>query len=168
MPSRKVVRTERRVVQHTTTTRTTSGRLHSCSAYLWLISIFLSFFALTFALIGLLTPGWFGKSLINQCSDRCQTPIVLCSLAMILLFLSIIGTFLFARRFIQSFSSTIRICSILFVTFASIFLTSTYLSYIPSYSSKGYSYYLIVTASISAFLSSIILSFWFGLNWHFL
>lgn len=149
-------------------TTTSDGGIGSCPSYLWLLSIFLSIVALIFALIGLLTPGWFGQSLIRQCSDRCQTPIVLCSMALIFLFLSILGTFLFARRLIQSFSSIIRIGAILCLTLASIFLVSTYLTYAPSYASNGYSYYLLVTSSMLAFLSSIVLSFWFGHNWHFL
>lgn len=153
MPTKTVVRTT--VVRSGTT-----NRYHH---EIWLWSLVIACLALLFAIISVAAPGWNGRSLMKNCNN-CLSTTILSFLGIILLILGIISTILFAKRLITSFSTSIKVSAVLLFTFAGIFFVAAYASY-SGHVVNNYSYYLMITASIFTFISSIIISFWLGRNW---
>jgi hypothetical protein len=64
----------------------------------------------------------------------------------------------------MSFSTTIKTSAVLLFALAGIFIVAAYTSYIP-HNPTNYSYYLMATAGVFTFISSIIVAFWLGRNW---
>jgi hypothetical protein len=155
MPTTKVVRTT--VVRSGTST--TSSQYHQ----IWLWSVVIACVALLFAIISVATSGWDGGSLIKNGNNFLST-IILSFFAIFFLLLGILSTILFAKRLITSFSTAIKVSSVLLFALAGIFIVAAYVSYSP-HKPNHYGYYLMVTAGVFTFISSIIVAFWLGQNW---
>ncbi|CAF1274078.1 unnamed protein product [Adineta steineri] len=145
----------------TRTTIVRSGTYHDDR--IWILAVILACFALLFAIIGIVTPGWNGINIIKN-SQRHLSTIVLCFIAIFLIILGIIALVLFARRLITSFSSGIKMSAVIILALAGIFIVIAY-SCINPYRSNNYSYYLMTIAAIFTFIASIVSAFWLGRNW---
>lgn len=154
MPTTKVVRT--------TVVRTGSSRASSFNE-IWIWAVLIACLALLFAIISIATSGWGGRSLLKDGSNHLST-IVLAFFAILSLILGIIFTVLFAKRLITSFSKVVKFSGVLLLALAGVFIVAAYMSFSP-YVSSNYSYYLMVTAGIFTFISSIFAAFWLGRNW---
>ena len=154
MPATKVVRT--------TVVRTSSSRTTSFNE-VWIWAVLIACLALIFAIISIATSGWGGRNLLKDGSNHLST-IVFAFLAIISLILGIIFIVLFAKRLITSFSKTVKLSGVFLLALGGIFIVIAYMSYSP-YFSSNYSYYLMVTAGILAFISSIFTAFWLGRYW---
>ncbi|UJR20140.1 hypothetical protein I4U23_023272 [Adineta vaga] len=146
--------------------RTTVVRSGSISSgdRIWIFAVILACIALLFTILAVALPGWNGRSILKNCST-CLSTTVLSFIAMFLIFLGILLTVLFALRLITSFSDTIRISAVILLTLAGIFIVAAYVS-IGRHDPTNYSYYLMVTAGIFTFVSSVLAAFWLGRNWH--
>ena len=155
MPTTKVVRT--------TVVRTGSSRTTYFNE-IWLWAVILACLALLFAIISLATSGWNGRNLMKNCSD-CLSTTILVFLAIVCLVLGIVSIILFARRLITSFSTAIKVSGVLLLALAGIFIVAAYASY-GRHVTNQYGYYLMITAGIFTFISSILAAFWLGRNWN--
>jgi hypothetical protein len=154
MPSRRVVRT------HAVRSRTSTDY----NPRLWIVPVIFACLAVLFGIIGLVTPGWDGQSIIKTYVKSYTATIVLCSLAWFCLLLATITIILFAQRLLISFSSAIKASSVIFLTLGGILIVAAYLAF-GGYNENNYSYYLMATSGIFAFISSTIAAFWCGQNW---
>jgi hypothetical protein len=154
MPATKVVRTT--VVRSSTSTTSHFNQI-------WLWAVIIACVALLFAIISVASSGWNGRNLMKNCGN-CLGTTVLAFLGILFLILGIISTILFANRLITSFSTGIKVSGVLLFAIAGIFIVAAYTS-INSHNPNNYSYYLMVTAGIFSFISSIIVAFWLGRNW---
>jgi hypothetical protein len=116
-------------------------------------------FAILFTIIGVATPGWGGRQLLN-CGSNCATGSptgagILLMIAIVALMIAVIFTLLFARQLFANSELIKGIVLALFV-FAAIFIIVAY----SSVDHKTYGYRLTVTASILSFLSAIVFTYW--------
>ncbi|CAF0882958.1 unnamed protein product [Adineta ricciae] len=152
----------RTVVRSTHVVRSSSS---SSGDRTWIVAVIFACIALLFVILAVALPGWNGRHLLKNCTSTCLSTTVLSFIAMFLIFLGIIATILFALRLITSFSSAINTSAVILLTLAGIFIVAAYVSY-NRHDPNHYSYYLMVTAGIFTFVSSILTAFWLGRNWH--
>jgi hypothetical protein len=154
MPTTKVVRTT--VVRSGTSTTNHFSQI-------WLWAVIIACVALLFAIISIASSGWSGRNLMKNCNG-CLGTTILAFLGILFLILGIISTILFAKRLITSFSTGIKVSGVLLLALAGIFIVAAYTSF-NHHTPNNYSYYLMVTAGVFTFISSIIVAFWLGRNW---
>ena len=145
-----------------TTVVRTSGSGHD--SYTWLWSILVACVALLFVIISIAAPGWNGRSLLKNCGSGCLGTTILAFIAIFCIVLGIIFTVLFAKRLITSFSTVIKVSSVFLLALGAIFIVAAYMAYL-GHSPNNYSFYLMVTAGVFTFISSIMVAFWLGRNW---
>ena len=153
---------KRTVVRHTHVVHSGSS---SSGDRTWIIAVIFACIALLFVILAVALPGWNGYHLLKICTSTCLSTTVLSFIAMFLIFLGIISTILFALRLITSFSSTIKTSAVILLTLGGIFIVAAYVSY-NRHAPNHYSYYLMVTAGIFTFVSSILTPFWLGRIWR--
>jgi hypothetical protein len=121
--------------------------------------------AVIFAIIGLATPKWLttGHGLWN-CPRVCSLSAA--ALAIIGLLLLIASIILIIVHFIRSLPQKFRVLPLVLLIVATLFLLATTASYLRQMGITDYSFELMVTAHVFAFLASVLLAFWFGTTMH--
>lgn len=132
---------------------------------LLIISTILTSVAALFALIGLTTPKWSrtGYGLWN-CNDNCPTSSA--TFSIIALFLLVASVILLIILILRLLPQKFRLLPIGLIFIATLFLLISTATYLRYYSLVGYSFELMITAHAFAFITSILLAFWFGTTIH--
>lgn len=131
----------------------------------WIVAVLFAFIGLLFTIIAVAAPGWYGGTLLKNCSNYCVSTAVMSFIAIFLIFMGILCMVLFAKQLITSVSGGIKASSVILLTLGGIFIVAAYGSY-GRHEPRFYSYHLLIAAGVFTFVSSIIASFWLGQNWR--
>jgi len=121
--------------------------------------------AVIFTLIGIATPKWLktGHGLWN-CNHVCSSSAA--ALAIIGLLLLIASIIFMIILLIHLLPRNFRSLPLGLLILATLFLLAATASYLRQLNYTAYSYELMITAHVLAFLASVLLAFWFGTTMH--
>ena len=125
-----------------------------------LLSIFLAAVATLLAIIGVSTDGWPGsKQLFKYHWSDTTAAGVLLLISIVLLALAALFTVMFWRGIISNAADRMKSLILVFLISAAILIT---VAYVHPFHAKQFSLHLSVAASVLAFLSAVMFSFWLG------
>ena len=113
--------------------------------------------AALFCVIGLATKGWAGGSVGLFCNECPKTPAALSVISFILLIVSVLAFLLLLFGVLNNF---LRFIPIILLFIATIFLLSTFASYLTA--GLGYSYDLMVVAHFFSYIALAASAYWLG------